>query len=355
MLSRNLYEIDEVVAALQLCLRTSNEQALFWLAELIVSEETEVARETLLESWLIYGVPNDLTLLSDIRTSTDFYSIGLRVFEACRDQKSILDQLNKAACQEKRPTMTPSRTNPSESTEEAKFRSSLDSACRLYKLEDAFWLLQAAQPILSSKSIWAAILLCKRGSAEVKQIIDSMRGGSILYQAAALKILCKPSSQHSSMMTPAAIDESTSWTSWIANAGRRSARLHAIPPGALHKETTRGSLVSKYTNIQDVYDPAPLLLEGCCWWRSVLTKHGIHEEDGAIVFPSDEVMEAFYDQYFPDDIPDEWSKADQLKSHGPGLLDTAPPKPAIIVRQTPVSRQEWLIGIHVPGRKKLTA
>jgi hypothetical protein len=29
---------------------------------------------------------------------------------------------------------------------------------------------------------------------------------------------------------------------------------------------------------------------------------------------------AFYEQYFPDDIPDEWSKAEKEKSHGAGVL-----------------------------------
>jgi hypothetical protein len=39
-----------------------------------------------------------------------------------------------------------------------------------------------------------------------------------------------------------------------------------------------------------------------------------------ITWHSDDKMEEFYDQYFPDDIPDEWSKEDKLKSHGDGVL-----------------------------------
>lgn len=31
-------------------------------------------------------------------------------------------------------------------------------------------------------------------------------------------------------------------------------------------------------------------------------------------------IEEFYQKTFPDDIPDEWSLADQKKSHGPGVL-----------------------------------
>jgi hypothetical protein len=35
---------------------------------------------------------------------------------------------------------------------------------------------------------------------------------------------------------------------------------------------------------------------------------------------SDDQKEHFYDTYFPDDIPDEWSKEERGKSHGYGCL-----------------------------------
>lgn len=34
---------------------------------------------------------------------------------------------------------------------------------------------------------------------------------------------------------------------------------------------------------------------------------------------SDEDMEQFYKAHFPDDIPDEWTRAEKEKSHGPGI------------------------------------
>jgi hypothetical protein len=46
-----------------------------------------------------------------------------------------------------------------------------------------------------------------------------------------------------------------------------------------------------------------------------------------LAFPDDDVLEAFYSTYFPDDIPDEWSLVDQQKSHGVGCAETAPPAP----------------------------
>jgi hypothetical protein len=37
------------------------------------------------------------------------------------------------------------------------------------------------------------------------------------------------------------------------------------------------------------------------------------------VFTTDREKEDFYDTYFPNDIPDEWSLKEKLKSHGPGV------------------------------------
>ena len=50
-------------------------------------------------------------------------------------------------------------------------------------------------------------------------------------------------------------------------------------------------------------------LKGCPFWDTALE---------SIV--DDETKEAFYEKYFPDDIPDEWSLEDQKKSHGFGSL-----------------------------------
>ena len=44
--------------------------------------------------------------------------------------------------------------------------------------------------------------------------------------------------------------------------------------------------------------------------------YGIQE----ILYDGVEDIDVFYERVFPDDIPDEWSLADQSKSHGPGVL-----------------------------------
>ena len=186
-LTRNLYELDEVVSALQTCLRTNNPQALFWLWELVVSQEEALA----------------LCTLPDSQSEDDWVMRYCQVTDRCK-------QLNQL------------------------------------RLE---------------------------------------------------------------------------WSSWTASVGRRHARLHAIPPEAIHKDTTRGRIAFKYTNIGDLRDPVPQLVDGCQFWQKAIREYGItiDAETEAVVFPDDDRMEHFYDRYFPDDIPDEWSKSDQEKSHGRGV------------------------------------
>jgi hypothetical protein len=209
MLTRNLYELDEVVAALQLCLQTVNPQAYFWAWELYLSEEGLL--KTLQQTWLAHGAPNDPKLFKNL-------------------------------------ILTPETT----------------------------------------------ITTCSR----------------VLAAIAKKKKLTPP-------QTP-------DWTSWPSLRGRK-ARLHAIPLEALNEETTRGSMLTKYTNIADIREPILLLPTACAYWRRITAEAGFKVISDEVEVPEDEAYEAFYDLHFPDDIPDEWSAKDQQKSHGRGLkVDTVP-------------------------------
>ena len=57
-------------------------------------------------------------------------------------------------------------------------------------------------------------------------------------------------------------------------------------------------------------------LWGSEFWDEVVAERGGWQA----VRSDDAVREWFYDTYFPDDIPDEWSRIDQAKSHGGGVL-----------------------------------
>lgn len=86
--------------------------------------------------------------------------------------------------------------------------------------------------------------------------------------------------------------------------GRLSARLFQIPRH-LKRPTMTGSGLE--------------ILEGCRVWIRLLTEHGVDiqnsKQKNQLLFQTDEECEEFYKTYFPDDIPDEWTDAEYLKSH----------------------------------------
>ena len=393
-LTRHLYELDEVVSALQTCLRNGWPRAPFWVWELIVSEETTLAHKTLRDAWLFYGGGFDPTVLTT--GPEDWLTTTLRITQAIRNAKTLnaATILTRSAALSVRPDVTPLPRTPAvakrraeraaafvaalDPTEEiprdeaAEWWISLDAACRQGSRTSATWLLQAALPLISSDGIWAALRIAARGGAG--PAIQALEAGvvdelhplqQILAQVNAVLLLCAHGQEERDAMLRTPTDLpirfwQTEADRWAAATGRRTTRVYNIPTEALHTETTRGGMSRRFTNIGDVREPVASLLEGCAFWRRVAAAAGIHEDEetGAILFPSDEELEAFVDQHFPDDIPDEWSRADQEKSHGRGCAETAPPPPPFpIIREEPLSRRAWRIGISVraSGTKKLTA
>jgi hypothetical protein len=99
---------------------------------------------------------------------------------------------------------------------------------------------------------------------------------------------------------------------WREKLGRRARRVFPIPHECLYYGTKRGRISNKETTLKTLYSLSDKTLEGCPFWTRVI------EEE--VPWLEDDRKEAFYELYFPDDIPDEWSKQDQEKSHGYGCL-----------------------------------
>jgi len=385
-LSRNLYELDEVTAALQLCLTKGWGRAIFWLCELVLSKEEELAHQILLDIWLRSGGGHDPFLFED----PSWANRGTRVMAASKSAGSLnamrfLERTTALPC---RPSVTPLAESPAsedrrrqkaaafisslpadetiDRTEATNWWISFEVACRQHSRTDAVWLLQAVQPLLCADSIWSAIRTACRGSKTTHAAIGALEKMAaatsvtqqILCQTNAVLLLCVATKERETvtLVKPAELPSyKRDWTTWTETAGRRAARIHEIPAEALHATTVRGSMPFKYTNIGDVRDPVVLLSEGCRFWQETLSTHGItvSEETGAALFPDDDVLEKFYEQYFPDDIPDEWSAADQKKSHGRGSQEMAKPswlsEPRLM--EEPVCQRSWNLGIHVRAKK----
>jgi len=63
-------------------------------------------------------------------------------------------------------------------------------------------------------------------------------------------------------------------------------------------------------------NPAAIIDEPTAYWQTAIDKYKITKQQGLLKFPDDDDEEAFYGLYFPNDLPDEWSLAEQMKSHG---------------------------------------
>jgi hypothetical protein len=371
-MTRHLYELDEVVSALQTCIRNNWPRAQFWIWELVRSDETTLAYDTLIDAWLRWGGSHDPTLLATPQPPADdtkaWCQLILRVENARRNAKTFTAErfLNATAELEESPATSPRLQH--EDPRAAPFLKVLKDTEELTQEEgrhlfaafraasshcESMWLLQAIQPVLSADTIWVLIdcllpLLpsCIRGTASP----DPVR--QLLHQATAIMFLCMTvENRAEALMTlsPDPWSHERDWTRWDANLDRRAARHNEIPAAALHKGTVRGSIPSRYTNITDIRDPIPLLAEGCRWWRAAIASAGItvDEDAGTIEFPDDDTLESFYARYFPDDIPDEWSTRDQQKSHGRGCSETAQPSPTIALRESRLSDAAWIAGIQL--------
>lgn len=303
-LSRHLYELDEVTSALQTCLRKRWPRAHFWLWELIQSDEQDLAIDTLQNAWILYG--RDFQAVDQPTDQESWILLLRRIEQDIQKTKhdAVFYMLNRTDEVSLDQEVTP--TN---------FATQLKAACSENKKRVALRLLKEAIKILTNDEIDK--IIGNGYDSEDPEIRLALQAGAVL-ALCPVPMPEKDNEKENDVATPYI---RRTWASWTPLIGTRKARIYEIPTEALTPTTTRGSLAVRYTNIGELRDPVPSLFEGCAWWRARLEEAGAtqDEETGAVVFQSDDALEAFYAAHFPDDIPDEWSLEDQLKSHGRGL------------------------------------
>ena len=88
--------------------------------------------------------------------------------------------------------------------------------------------------------------------------------------------------------------------SWIKKQGQRQGRIYFIEKEALY------GICSSEPSLEEIYNIYPLLKKATPFWQRIVAGYNIND---------DTAKEEFYSDWFPDDIPDEWSLEDQQKSH----------------------------------------
>jgi hypothetical protein len=104
---------------------------------------------------------------------------------------------------------------------------------------------------------------------------------------------------------------------WKAIEGRRARRAFEIPSFSLGYRTQRGRTLTVYdSNETEIMGAITRSLRGSIYWDRIAEELG----GWTAIKRGDETREDFFDTFFPDDIPDEWSSKDRKQSHGGGIL-----------------------------------
>jgi hypothetical protein len=325
-LTRHLYKEDEVPAALMYCiLNARHVEAAFWCLELLDSEMIEQLMDVLRRTWL-YGIG-----IKNLKWLYEFQA----VFEGDTIDPELVLRLTIGLSRsvKDRSILTILAAN----LETQPDRVNTCTVSETYTPLEAF----TARAILQRKTLCAwggirametsdeflnKIALSKHGIAGRKFLTFLKTQSFPLWEqrAVALAALCLTREEFSTsrnhLESPELLKEVLDGLEeWYPLLGRRARRIYKIPSGALYWMCQRGREVSVYdTNIKEITGrmEKPSALWGSTFWDRVAEELG-----GWVAIKTDDIIrERFYDTYFPDDIPDEWSVADQEKSHGAGPL-----------------------------------
>jgi hypothetical protein len=344
-LSRHLYSLDEVQAALLYTTSNNNTtESIFWCQEMLLSGCIGETISTLFQSWLWNTGPMRLQWLintwktlssnelnqNDILLSTYRLSI---VYHNKRDNSlwNIL-VLTAQNPNEMPDTITRKIPNiiPSECEKEIYFISAIFQG----KARSAWWISQFIEP----DRIWILLnwfaenistnyeekyKICLIALQNYEQLLGYKSDEyNIIVRCAAVIMMCinKNQQEESFKEELKEIDNSNLeiLTELANNIGIRERRVQQIPTSCLYGTTLRGRSKWSQNNYIQLNNIEKNLI-GCPFWDEVLEDYA-HVINTEIQWQSDEKMEEFYEKYFPDDIPDEWTKKDKAKSHGDGVL-----------------------------------
>ena len=362
-LSRHFYSLDEVQAALlYTTTRSKIQEALFWSQEMIQSGCIGETISTLFQSWLWHTGPMRLQwlidawkgLASEQLSSEDILLATYRLSTISSIERDnslwnilcltssnpnrIPDRVTK-----KTPLFVPSKDLDPKKILRDKINEDVCDTKELYfiraiyqgKAQSAWWV----SLYLSEERVWLLLdwfVKCVRIEyiEEYKQCLEALKGYEqllgyksaeydIIVRCMAVIIMCIGDEKQKRSFRPEIdrIDERyvKEIREWDENSGRISRRVYSPPKECLYGVTLRGCLKWTQHNMVQLHNVEKYLV-GCSFWDETLSEYADVSEDGIIEWQSDDKMEEFYEIFFPDDIPDEWTKTEKLKSHGDGII-----------------------------------
>lgn len=346
-LTRHLYREDEVEAALQFTiLRGRNREAAFWCLEMLDSGLADQLLRALKTIWVLGFGAKSLGWWREYCSAAAAEALDPDRFVELAVGLSLLGHRGGRDA-----TAVALLCRAAEKEGRAPERPGLGVACAGEgELERAFvlclaqgraaaaWWMGRALSAERRAVLLEAVAKQRHGTAEGVQCVSAEGGDLAAWETFAIQCatVCLPRDVFAASLAqklppiPAEIQEELE--DWKGVVGRRQRRALVIPIDCLYWVTARGREGSVYdSNEKELLRwrfARPQALWGSGYWDTVAEEFGGWEAiaEGA------EAQEAFYDREFPDDIPDEWSKAERAKSHGGGVLQ----------RGCSASPMEWL-------------
>ena len=362
-LSRHFYSLDEVQAALTYsATRNNQKETLFWCQELLSSGLVAETISTLFESWLLHTGAFRLQwlldawdkLASDELNESDILLAASNLSSVSQLQRdnSIWNILVLTGCE---PDKQPDRVTPKtpDGTADVFHGAELYFVRAIYqgKTRCAWWITQ----FMSVERVWEILRwfaenICGAYSEKYLRCLQALEGYEallgfksaeydIIIRCAAVLAFCIPPSARIKSFKPLALKLDETDMNFLGELkeveGRKDARLYSVPVLCLYGITSRGRSQWSQQNFVKLNN-VEKYMRGCAFWDEAVADFGSDSESGeGIKWNSDESQEEFYERYFPDDIPDEWSRTEKLKSHGDGVL--GPTEQVSIVKYTRVN------------------
>jgi hypothetical protein len=317
MLTRNLYDLEEVKTSLTLSLLIGKTRtALYWAQEILASECGYELGGVLLHFWIHYCCPNDFFLPKRIREldfdgdlDKEIVAVIMRL-ATCKKTNLVMEIIVDSYAGHPWPCYKAKTTK--EELMEARRRSKI---CGLTPAA-CFSIVQALDKGYVSRAWYIASRLDLAAVAKLIRLFAIAREKNVI--ECLLDLSDTETFQKISLVACFIILAGTwgsmtlieygdipglmlSVNSWIKSQGKRQGRIHST---------------EKKADIRQLYDIYPCLVAATPFWQRIIAGYDLND---------DTTKEKFYETWFPNDIPDEWSLEDQQKSHGtPSPPETDP-------------------------------
>jgi hypothetical protein len=306
-LTIHLYRVEEVIASLRWSLLSRNyTEAIFWTVELYDSNYIVELLDCAMRVFVLYiGIrthPSLFQSLQTMRASDEIErdALVLMMYNLCRIKGRDATAMHLIMMEHTEPRWKPKFSHKRVYTT---LEESIQDCLKRGKIKEA-WLLGQ-----HSSDLWSCI-----NSHDVRnyKFLTEKEAQAVCVSLCSKVPIIEETCIYSSLLE----EIEKALHEWDSEPSMRKRRIFKIRPEAIvyicnRSYTGESSETDIQMNLEQTLFESP-------YWRSILEAYG-SIDDTCMKWNTEYAKEQFYDTYFPDDIPDEWSSADREKSHGISL------------------------------------